>query len=275
MITVDTHIHTLFSHGKATVQEMYAAARDKGMTVFGFSEHSPRPEGFDYPTDYKAKLTAAWPEYIRQVSDLKSNNDGIKVLLGIEMDWTTGQDAYIRQKLAADPFDYVIAGIHFLGTWGFDYKADDWAEWTEAECHARYETFFESMIDVAKTGLFNIIAHPDIIKIFSVDVFRSWIGTSKAQEAVRTALCAVKDAGMAMEVSSAGLRKMCKEIYPGPYLMETAKAIGLPISFGSDAHSTASVGYAFDQLAEYARAYGYTQSVYFENRTMQVRSFLP
>ncbi|UZP68633.1 histidinol-phosphatase [Desulfovibrio mangrovi] len=273
MITVDTHIHTSFSHGKATVQEMYTAAREKGMTVFGFSEHSPRPAGFDYPTDYKAKLTAAWPEYVQQVTALKSNDDNMKVLFGIEMDWTNGQEPYIREKLSADPFDYVIAGIHFLDTWGFDFKPDDWSAWTAEECHARYEAFFTSMIAVAQTGLFNIIAHPDIIKIFTVDTFSSWIATPNAQEVVRSALKAVKDAGMAMEISSAGLRKLCKEIYPGPFLMKAARELNLPISFGSDAHSTASVGYAFDQLETYARSYGYSESVYFENRTMQVKAF--
>lgn len=273
MITVDTHIHTHYSHGKATAQEMYTAARDKGMTVFGFSEHSPRPAGFDYPTDYKQKLTAAWPAYISEVSALQANTDGIKVLLGIEMDWTVGQDVYIREKLAADPFDYVIAGIHFLDTWGFDYKPEDWAGWSEAECFARYEAFFSTMIVMAKTGLFDIVAHPDIIKIFSVGTFRKWITTATARDAVRAGLEAVKDAGMAMEISSAGLRKLCKEIYPGPFLMETARDLKLPISFGSDAHSTASVGFQFDQLESYARSYGFTESVFFEKRTMQTQAF--
>ncbi len=273
MITVDTHIHTHFSHGKASVREMYDAARNKGMTVFGFSEHSPRPAGFDYPTDYKEKLTAAWPTYIAEVSALKANQDGITVLLGIEMDWTVGQDAYIREKLAADPFDYVIAGIHFLETWGFDFKPEDWSGWTQEECFRRYEQFFGTMGDMARTGLFDIVAHPDIIKIFSVDTFRTWMATHPAREAVRAALQAVKNAGMAMEVSSAGLRKLCREIYPGPFFMETASDIGLPISFGSDAHTTASVGFAFDELAQYARTYGYTESVYFRNRTMHTQQF--
>ncbi len=273
MITVDTHIHTHFSHGKASVQEMFDAAQAKGMTVFGFSEHSPRPAGFDYPTDYKQKLTAAWPEYVRQVSALKENPQGVQVLLGIEMDWTVGQEDYIRQKLTADPFDYVIAGIHFLDTWGFDFSPQDWAHWSDDEKFARYEAFFVTMTRMAQTGLFDIVAHPDIIKIFSVDAFTRWMQTAPAKDAVRAALCAVKEAGMAMEVSSAGLRKLCAEIYPGPFFMETARDLRLPISFGSDAHSTASVGYAFNVLETYARTYGYSQSVFFERRTMQVRAF--
>ncbi len=273
MITVDTHIHTRYSHGKATVREMYDAALLKGVKIFGFSEHSPRPHGFDYPTDYKEKLTAAWPDYIRDVTSLKNNAEGVQVLLGIEMDWTTGQEGYIRQKLEADPFDYVIAGIHFLETWGFDFSANDWAQWDDADCFPRYEAFFSSMEAMARTGLFNIVAHPDIIKIFTVDRFRRWIAAPAGLECARAALTAVRDAGMAMEISSAGLRKLCREIYPCPAFMEIAQDLALPISFGSDAHSTASVGYAFDTLAEYARSFGYTESVYFTQRTPHSRHF--
>lgn len=69
-----------------------------------------------------------------------------------------------------------------------------------------------------------------------------------------------------MEISSAGLRKPCNEIYPHPAIMKLAADLGVKISFGSDAHCTNTPAYAFDQLEAYARSYGYTSSVIFENR---------
>jgi histidinol-phosphatase (PHP family) len=78
---------------------------------------------------------------------------------------------------------------------------------------------------------------------------------------------------MAIEVSSAGLRKPCAEIYPCPQFMELAAEMGIPVAFGSDAHSEASVGYAFDRLEQYARDFGYNDSVYFVKRRMHSRPF--
>ncbi|MDE7065343.1 MAG: histidinol-phosphatase, partial [Desulfovibrionaceae bacterium] len=69
--------------------------------------------------------------------------------------------------------------------------------------------------------------------------------------------------GMAMEISSAGLRKACREIYPGPVIMGLAADLGVPVTFGSDAHNVDDVAYGFDQLAAYARSFGYDKSVWF------------
>lgn len=72
MITVDLHIHTKYSHGSDTPAQMYAAALDKGLTVLGFSEHSPRPQGFDYLHEYRDQLTRHLPDYAREVLALKA-----------------------------------------------------------------------------------------------------------------------------------------------------------------------------------------------------------
>ena len=76
-----------------------------------------------------------------------------------------------------------------------------------------------------------------------------------------------------MEISSAGIRKLCHEIYPCESIMSIASSLELPISFGSDAHSTMSVAFSFDKLEEHARKFGYTESAYFKNRKMHSRPF--
>ena len=48
----------------------------------------------------------------------------------------------------------------------------------------------------------------------------------------------------------------------------------MKISFGSDAHCPNTPAYAFDQLEAYARSYGYTSSVIFENRKPREIGFL-
>ncbi|MDR0238917.1 MAG: histidinol-phosphatase, partial [Deltaproteobacteria bacterium] len=76
---------------------------------------------------------------------------------------------------------------------------------------------------------------------------------------VRESLVAVRDAGMSMEISSAGLRKACREIYPGPEIMRLAADLRVPIVFGSDAHQPSDMGFAFDELARYAASFGITR----------------
>lgn len=273
MIKVDVHTHTSHSHGKNSVEEMYRQGKLLGFEVMGFSEHSPRPLAYTYPREYREHLSATFGGYIASVQDLKKRAGGPQILLGLEMDYFPLEEAFIAETLARHPYDYVIGGLHFLGTWGFDHSQTDWDALSEEQKRGHYVHYYETLQKMAASRLMNIAAHPDLIKIFSVDSFKEWLQEKSAQQLVRQALLAIKENDMSMEISSAGLRKPCKEIYPGPVLMQLAAELGLPITFGSDAHCVNTLGYAFEQLAAYAKDYGYTHSVYFANGQWQKRGF--
>lgn len=262
-IIADVHAHTHHSHGRDSVEAMYLAARDRGLTIFGFSEHSPRPEGYLYPTDYQEKLNRRFDQYADEVRAVihRGAREGVTVLLGLEADYIRGREEYAAALCARQPFDYIIGGLHYQGTWGFDFTADDWTPMPREERFAAYSRYYDDLAAMCATGLFHIAAHPDLIKIFSVDDFNLWLESDAALAKIRNALHALKDNAMIMEVSSAGLRKPCKEIYPGPKIMALAAELDLPISFGSDAHCTGTPACAFDELARYAANFGYRQSM--------------
>jgi histidinol-phosphatase (PHP family) len=276
MIRVDLHTHTNHSHARDSVREMFEAGQAKGLSVQGFSEHSPRPLGYDYPSEYRDHLAATFEEYIAEVTELKAEQapKGVTVLLGLEVDWLEDELDYIRAMIAAHNYDYLIAGIHFLGTWGFDTSADDWAPLSFDEKCALYERYYRTMKRMAETRLFHIVAHPDLIKIFSVDDFNRWLDRPCSMELVSEALTAVRDAGMAMEISIAGTRKPCREIYPGPRILRLARRLGLPITFASDSHATEHVAYHFDELARYAAAEGWTESLVFSREGVRSMPFV-
>lgn len=265
-VLTDLHTHTNASHAVDTVQAMYASARDQGIQILGFSEHSPRPLGYDYPVEYRDRLTQCFPRYVEEVLALKNNTDGIEVLLGMEMDWFSEEEAFIRQAASSYPFEYMLGSVHFLGKWPFDSMPKDWEQFDENKRYELYASYFACVSDMAASELFDIAAHPDIIKIFSVDSFSRWIEKQDSLDIVHDTLQSIKQAGMAIEVSSAGLRKPCASIYPCPAIMRLAFDMDLPIAISSDAHAVSHTAYAFDQLKKYAASFGYRDSVYFKNR---------
>ncbi len=275
MIRVDLHTHTNHSHARDSVRQMFEAGQACGLLIQGFSEHSPRPQGYDYPTEYREHLAATFDEYLAEVTELKAEQSprGISVLLGLEVDWFENEVPYIRDMIARHDYDYLIAGIHFLDKWGFDASADDWNRLSFEEKCAMYERYYRTMKRMAETKLFHIVAHPDLIKIFSVDDFRRWLDLPGSMELIREALTAVRDAGMAMEISSAGLRKPCREIYPGPRILRLARELGLSITFASDSHATEQVAWNFDELARYAAAEGWTESLAFSREGVKAVPF--
>ena len=272
MITADLHTHTLYSHGKDTPEAMFAAAQAKGLTLMGFTEHSPRPHTYNYTNEYRDHLIRHFPQYVAEVQDLQRRHPD-KVLLGMEMDWMEKEVDFIKKSITAYDFDYLIGSVHFLQTWGYDDDPADWKSLAAADHHRHYEAYFTTLRRMAESGLFQIAAHVDLIKIFSVDAFRAWIAHDDHLDLVRDALVALRQSGMALEISSAGLRKPCKEIYPGPRIMALAADMGVDITFASDAHNVQDVAYGFDTLADYARQHGYTHSVWFRKGQKFQREF--
>lgn len=273
MNRADVHVHTNHSHGKDSVRDMYERARELDLAVLGFSEHSPRPGAYSYPREYREHLTATFPDYIAGVLSLKEQPGRPQVLLGLEMDYFPREEEYLRRMVAAHPYDYIIGSVHYLGTWGFDFTEEDWKRLREEDIYRCYAEYFKTLAAMAGSNLAHIAAHPDIIKIFSVDYFHNWLRGDEARATVREALTAMKNNGMAMEISSAGLRKPCREIYPGPALMEMAVELGLPVTISSDAHNKDDLMRSFDELIAYAKEYGYSSSVYVSGGRMHSLPF--
>ena len=275
MIAVDLHSHTSYSHAKDTVEAMAASAFEKGLAIFGFSEHSLRPAGYAYVTDYQEKLAAKFPVYIEEVRAEQRRYAGkMRVLLGVELDYIPAEENYVRSVCEAYPYDYVIGGLHFQERWGFDGSAEEWADFSEDDCAEFFANYYTDLERMARSGLFQIAAHPDLIKLFKKDAFHAWLQKIESLALVEKALAAMKAHGMAMEVSSAAFRKGLGEAYPASPVMRIAASMKLPISFGSDSHAVEDVAWGFSRLAAYARSFGYTESVWFENRVMRPLSFL-
>lgn len=277
MIKADLHLHTCFSHGKPTPFEVHVRATKKGYAVIGFSEHSPRPAGYDYSNEYREQLESHLQDYKNQVLTLKrnaaQNPESCQALFGMEMDWLSGREDFVTAASRAFDFDYLLGSVHFIGRWGFDDNKKDWADLSQEEAENFYGQYFDIWLQMLKSGLFNIAAHPDLIKIFSIERFRIWLDKPNSREIVKNCLKTLKNSGMAMEVSSAGLRKPCLEIYPGPQIMQMAAELKIPVALASDAHNLEDFAFAFDKLENYAKSFGFVSQAIFDHGKMRSLAF--
>ena len=77
---------------------------------------------------------------------------------------------------------------------------------------------------------------------------------------------AFAEAGVAVEVSTAGLRKPVGEIYPARPFLEMCLDAGLPLALSSDAHVPAHVGSGYEQALELLDELGVRELAVFEGR---------
>jgi histidinol-phosphatase (PHP family) len=183
--------------------------------------------------------------------------------LGIEVDFVPGAEDRIAELVEARGFDYVIGSVHFLddGAVDMDGEHDVWAGGGDAD--SIWQRYFGLVAEAVRSGLFDILAHPDLVKKWGAQRPRPERDPRFHYE---PAVEAIADSGIAVEVSTAGLRKPVGEIYPAPAFARACVEAGAAFALSSDAHVPAEIGYAYDRAVEEMRSWGIHEIAVFERR---------
>jgi histidinol-phosphatase (PHP family) len=238
---IDYHMHTRLTDGIAEPADYARVALERGLDEIGCSDHAPRQGN---PTDWNMKF-ADLDTYVEMVREAQDKFPSLSIKLGLEVDFVPGEEDWIRELAGMQPWDFFLGSVHWIGGFPVDRSSDDWKTENVEE---RWNQYFDLWMQAARSRLFDTLAHPDLPKKF---------GFRPAAFDFRPALQAVKEAGCAIEVSTAGLRKPCREIYPSAEFLKLARQYDIPITLGSDAHVPHDTGIDFDKAAALARSCGY------------------
>ena len=254
---VDLHNHTtLCNHANGTVEQYVQRAIELGIDQYGFSDHAPMNFDPKYRMDISQKAL-----YEKWVLDAKEKyKSQIKILLAYEVDYLEG---YILDEIINSKVDYLIGSVHFLKNkndmWGFD-NPEFIGVYESKDIDTIWLEYFDAIKSMAKTQLFDIVGHFDLIKVFK------FLPKKDIRILANDALKQIKKSGMVLEINPAGLRKPIGETYPSKQLLELAYEMNIDITFGSDAHEIEQVGFKYDEVVSLAKEIGYTKCITFDNR---------
>ena len=260
---VDYHMHLIADDvSDATVEpvERYVeAAAQRGVDELGFTEHVYlfRQSRMFWTLPYHLeRCRHDLDEYCDAVVEAK--RQGLPVKLGLEVDHVAGRLDEVRDVLAPYPWDFLLGSIHWLDGEAVDMEPGVWERLTVEEIWRRY---FAELRALAESGLADVLAHPDLVKIF---------GRRPAREDLEACheagASAIAEAGVAVEVSTAGLRKPVGELYPDGDFLALCRERGVGATLASDAHAYRDVGRDFDAGLEHLRAAGYETITVFDGR---------
>ena len=254
---IDHHLHTSrCGHAEGGLEDYVRAAEERGLAGIGFSDHFPLLHVRDAGLSMGVQEL---PSYVREVSEMRESRPGLYVRLGVEVDYLPETVGRLGEYLEAYPFDYVMGAVHFIDGWGFD-DPRNIAGYEGRDLYALWERYFELVGDAAESGLFDILAHPDLVKKFG---FRPRADVTALYE---RCLDRVAAAGAAVEVNTAGLRKPVGEIYPGEDFLRMCRERDIRVVLGSDAHRPQEVGHRFEEALRLLRGIGYREVTAFASR---------
>lgn len=253
-------------------------AASRGVTELGFTEHlyrcveSEAVFGRWWESDagahpdvlsemdglVRAERNLSLERYVGVVLDAKAR--GLPVKLGLEVDFQPGTEQAVLDLLAPYPWDFLVGSVHWVGAWDFT-RSGAPAEFDRRGVARAWAEYFELETALARGRLVDVLAHADVIK--------KW-GYRPAAELLPELYAPVVEAaatsGVAVEVSSAGLRRESAEIFPAPTFLSMFAAAGVPITLASDGHVAEHAGWGHDRVVAAARAAGYESYLRFTAR---------
>ncbi len=244
---IDYHLHVV-AHGDRpmTVENILAyceVANERGIRQMGITEHDRYLDEIDL---------AAFQEARELSSD-------VELRLGIEIDFVPGNEERMDHDSTALPYDYVIGSVHRVTGDEID-RTTDQTIYDRWDTYDLYEAYYANVREAALCGRFEVLGHPDLIKIFRHFPNRDITGM------LEETADAVAASGVVVDVNAAGLRKPVGEIYPSRKLLEMFHRRGVPIILSSDAHAANEVGMGYEKSLPLVRDVGYREVVTFRNR---------
>ncbi len=251
----ETHSHTpLCKHATGQPEDYAAAAAARGLQGIIITCHNPMPDGFAAAVRMRVDQ---FDEYVQMVRTARDTWAGrVDVRLGLEADYFAGYEGWLERQLASADFHYVLGSVHpQLAEFRRRY-------WDKNPLNVQ-RTYFQLLADAAETGLFDALAHPDLIKnITSAD----WRPSLIFDDLCR-ALDRIAKTGIAMELNTSGLRKVIPEMNPFPEMLVEIARRQIPIVIGADAHVPARVGDQFEPALDLLTLCGFQQVSFYLDRT--------
>jgi histidinol-phosphatase (PHP family) len=254
----DNHVHTEWSDGTGTVEDVARRAAELGLPEVAVAEHftpSPGPE-----EDWWLRPEELG-DYVADVRAAAERHDDVRVLLGIEAEYEVGREAELAEHLSAWPFEVVVLGIHVVDGFVFDDPSlrED-PRWDDPD--ALLAAYYRTARRAAEWGGFDILAHLDYIGLWGHRP-----GPAVLPE-IEAALDALAASGAAIELNSDRFTDPAGVMYPSVDILRRARVRGVPLTIDSDAHEVEHVGRAWGEAIAHARAAGYRETLRMSDREL-------
>lgn len=246
MITRDLHVHTLFSDGKNSAEEVVLSGIEKGFTTLGFSDHSPVHFDSGYCMN-EEKI----PAYVKEISRLKEKyKDKIEILCGIEQD-------FYSENYPFD-FDFIIGSVHYIKVLDDYIPVDNTAKHlTDAaekyfggDIYSLAEEYYRLVGESAEKTNATIIGHFDLITKFTEKEELFDVSHPRYINAWKKAVDMLIDKNIPFEINTGAISRGYRTTpYPSKEIIDYIKEKGGRLILSSDSHKADTIAFKFKEFS--------------------------
>ncbi|MEL6108697.1 MAG: histidinol-phosphatase HisJ family protein [Planctomycetota bacterium] len=254
-ILFESHSHTpLCKHADGYPTEYAAVAEARGLRGMHVTCHNPMPDGFSAAV---RMAESEFDQYVDLVAETAETWSGrVDVRLGLEADYYEGYETYVEKQLGSADFHFVLGSVHpQIPEFRHRY-------WDDSDHLEMQRLYFRLLAQSAETGLFDSLAHPDLIKNMTP---ATWDPES-VLDVIRPQLDRIAATGVAMELNTSGAYKRVREMNPFPGMLREMREREIPVTLGADAHVPHRVSEGYETAMNHLLEAGYTHVNFFLER---------
>jgi histidinol-phosphatase (PHP family) len=256
-VLYESHCHTtLCNHAFGEPDEYAAVALARGFKGITFTCHCPLPDGYSASVRMRPDQ---YDDYIAMIAATRENFAGkLDVRLGLESDFYPGVEPWLEKLHARVPLSHVLGSIHYQV---MDYRR----RYYTGEIFSYQQVYYDHLALSAESGLFDTLAHPDLIKNESP---ADW-DFEQMRNCIEHSLDRIAATGVAMELNTSGAYKTLPEMNPSLSQLMLMRERCIPVVIGADAHTPQRVGDGFMPALHLLLAAGYSDVSLFIDRRRQ------
>lgn len=187
--------------------------------------------------DYKIKCSGSIDDFKKLVCEIRSRKYPVKVAFGLEICWFEQHGGYIENLVNDGFFDYLTGSVHWIDNWTFNQRK---YQWLGKDINSVYKRYFELEKSLIQSNIFDIIAHPDLIRCHKL--YPDYDLSSTYNDLCREA----NKHNVSIEMNtSRGRTKGLNKCF-----LETARNNNVSFVTGSDAHCVQDTGKGIKEAAE-------------------------
>ena len=154
----------------------------------------------------------------------------------------------------------MLGSVHWSGPLAFDHP--DYSIWDTYPVDEVWRLYVDAVCAAAESGIYDVMAHPDLAKVFGAAAVRGRWATSSATS---WPSASARPASAPRSRAPGCARRPVRSTRPTPGSRKL-RAAGVPITLASDAHLPGDVGIGRRPLPGGGRAAGYTSLARFRGR---------
>ena len=272
----DYHIHPNYSiDAEGSIEEYCEEALRKGLKEVAFTTHLDTDSIADdcyvnvrgkqvstrssnWLEDYEASIKSA---------DEKYQEQGLRVRLGVEVDYIPEIEGALPENFHSTDFDIILGSMHLIDHIAIsDNRANQaFKKYTIEELGHRYYSQLQAAVE---SGLFDIVAHIDLYRRFGQAYYGEGIREIWKPH-IGNLADAMKRNNVGFEINTSALRRGQSEPMPESAIARELRMQGISIiTAGSDAHTPKDVGADIDRAYDLLQNAGFKNISQFEKRTV-------